>query len=131
MSETMTVLALVNGMIGGIILVLPLLANQTTTYLIAPVTIISAFISFYSCLLCLRHLGQHRDLDESILFHFKNNNTYKKAYDILIGVSVFIILILYFSLICDQWEGMFGENPTISVINFFVLFPLIYFMKKY
>ncbi len=52
----MTIIGLVNGMIGGIILVMPILAMKTGWLLIAPITIISGFFSYFSCLLCLRHL---------------------------------------------------------------------------
>ncbi len=55
-STKMTIIGLVNGMIGGIILVMPILAMKTGYLLIAPITIISGFFSYFSCLLCLRHL---------------------------------------------------------------------------
>lgn len=62
-SNTMTVIALVNGMIGGIILAMPLLALDAGVLLIAPITIITGFFSYFSCLLCLRHLQHFSDLD--------------------------------------------------------------------
>lgn len=70
MNNKMTVVGLVNGMIGGIILVLPILAIKTGWLLIAPITIISGFFSYFSCLLCLRHLRNYNDLDVSIYHHF-------------------------------------------------------------
>ena len=69
LSNPMTVLGLVNGMIGGIILIMPLLSLKTGTALIAPVSMITGFISFYSCLLCLKHLKNYKDLDEAIYHH--------------------------------------------------------------
>lgn len=63
LSNKMTVIGLVNGMIGGIILVMPILALNTGSLLIAPITLISAFFSYFSSLLCLRHLRNHGDLD--------------------------------------------------------------------
>ena len=63
LSNNMSVIALVNGMIGGIILVMPILALKTGYLMIAPVVLISGFFSYYSCLLCLKHLKNYKDLD--------------------------------------------------------------------
>ena len=63
LTNSMTVVGLVNGMIGGIILILPILALRTGYALIGPVSIISGFFSYYSSLLCLRHLRNFKDLD--------------------------------------------------------------------
>jgi hypothetical protein len=79
---------------------LPLMAIKSGTLLIGPVIIISGFISFFSCLLCLRHLKNHNDLDEAVLKHFDNKKLYKVGYDIIIFISMLVLLILYFSLIC-------------------------------
>lgn len=99
-SNRMTVIGLLNGMIGGIILVLPLLALKTGYLLIAPITIISGFFSYFSCLLCLRHLRTYKDLDIAIYHHFGKKRLYKIIYDVIIVVSMTMILVLYFSLIC-------------------------------
>jgi amino acid permease len=70
LSNKMTVIGLTNGMIGGVILVLPLLALETGWLLILPVTIFSGFVSYYTCSLCLRHMKNYKDLDVAILHHF-------------------------------------------------------------
>lgn len=101
----MTVVALVNGMIGGIILVMPIIALHTGYLLIAPISLILGFFSYFSCLLCLRHLKHFQDLDEAILYHFKKRG-YKIFYDITIVISMSVLLILYFDLICQQWSSM-------------------------
>ncbi len=127
----MTVVGLVNGMIGGVILVLPLLALKTGTFLILPITIFTGFVSYYACLLCIRHLKNFKDLDAAIYHHFGKKMSYKIFYDIIIIVSMTTLLILYFSLICEQWSGIIGESKVISIINALVLFPIVYVMKKY
>ena len=63
LSNKMTIVGLANGMIGGIILVMPILALKTGYALIAPTSIIVGFFSYFSCLLCLRHLRNYKDLD--------------------------------------------------------------------
>ena len=100
LSNFMTVIGLVNGMIGGIILVLPILALRTGYGLIGPISIISGFFSYFSSLLCLRHLRNFKDLDQAVLYHFNHQKRYKMFYDINIMISLTVILILYFGLIC-------------------------------
>lgn len=56
-------IALINGMIGGVILVLPLLALEAGTIVTAIVIIISGVFSYYSSMLCVKHLGNSSDLD--------------------------------------------------------------------
>jgi hypothetical protein len=41
------------------------------------------------------------------------------------------LLVLYFSLICEQWAGIVGQSKVISIINALMLFPIVYVMKKY
>lgn len=106
LSNPMTIVGLVNGMIGGIILVMPILALKTGTLLIAPITFVFGFFSYFSCLLCLRHLRNYEDLDQAVLKHFNNKRKYKIIYDVIIIISLSVLLILYFGLICDMWTGM-------------------------
>ena len=127
----MTVVGLLNGMIGGVILVLPLLALKTGSLLILPITIFTGFVSYYTCLLCIRHLKNFKNLDAAIYHHFGKKMSYKIFYDIIIIVSITTLLILYFSLICEQWSGIIEESKVISIINALVLFPIVYVMKKY
>lgn len=131
LSNKMTVVGLVNGMIGGIILVMPILALNSGTLLIAPVTFISGFFSYFSSLLCLRHLRNFADLDESILKHFGNKRKYKIFYDVIIVISFFALLVLYFGLMADMWFQMIEETKLIPIINAILLFPIIYVMKKF
>lgn len=130
-SNFMTVIGLVNGMIGGVILVLPLLALKTGWLLILPITIFSGFVSYFTCLLCLRHLRNFKNLDVAIYHHFGKRMSYKIFYDVIIMMSMTTLLILYFNLICEQWAGIFGDSKIIPILNAFVLFPIVYVMKKY
>lgn len=100
LSNSMTVIGLVNGMIGGIILVMPLLSLKTGYTLIAPISIISGFFSYFSSLLCLRHLRNYKDLDQAVLRHFGGRMGYKVFYDVVVMISLTVLLILYFGLIC-------------------------------
>lgn len=70
MKSALAVVAMVNGMIGGLTLVLPILASQTGTVLTAIILVATGFFSFYSCYLCIIHLGSHSDLDKALYYHF-------------------------------------------------------------
>ena len=106
LSNSMTVIGLVNGMIGGIILVMPIMSLHTGSLLIAPTCLITGFFSYFSCQLLLRHLRNYKDLDEAVYHHFGRRKNWRNFYDITVVIGMSAILILYFDLICKQWEGM-------------------------
>lgn len=110
---------------------MPITALKSGYVMIAPIVIFSAICSYYSCLLCIRHLRNYKDLDEAVLKHFGNKRIYKVLYDLCIAVSLIVLLILYFDLICKQWEGITTDSKLIPLLNAIFLFPLIYVMKKY
>jgi amino acid permease len=109
-------------MIGGLILVLPLYARQAGTVLSFLVIFGAGFFSFYSCHLCLKHLGKSKDLDQSILEHFGRKWVIKAGYDLLVFVNLMFILMLYFNFIVAQWSGLLGfigvgVDETSRIVN--------------
>jgi len=62
----MAILCIVNGMIGGLILILPVMALEGGWLMTMLVILMTGFISYYSCHLCLIHTGTEPDLDVSI-----------------------------------------------------------------
>lgn len=86
-------------MIGGLILILPLHALQAGWALTFIVIVITGGFSFFSCHLCLLHMGDQPDLDYAILKHFNGNKYMKVFYDICVWANLFLILLLYFELI--------------------------------
>lgn len=110
MNPTVAVIAMINGMIGGLILVLPILAMEAG-YILSPIVIvITGFFSFYSCYLCIIHLGSHSDLDKAVFYHFWQSKAVKVFYDFLVFINLVFILLLYFSLIVQQWQGLVGDS---------------------
>ena len=103
MKPFVAVVAMINGMIGGLILVLPILAVQGGTLLSFLVILITGFFSFYSCYLCVIHLGNHEDLDKALVYHFGGSKFIKISYDVLVSVNLLLLLLLYFELIVQQW----------------------------
>lgn len=57
LSTPLTIIGMVNGMIGGTILSLPLLAKSAGYIAVLTVLPITGFFSYYSCRLCVAHLG--------------------------------------------------------------------------
>ena len=94
------IVAMTNGMIGGVILVLPLLSLHSGTGFTAIVLTISAIFSFYSCYLCVIHLGKEKDLDYAIVSHFYETKIgrliIKIFYDFVVFINLLFLLILYF-----------------------------------
>jgi amino acid permease len=96
MSFGTTVVALVNGMIGGSILVLPLVALQAGWLEAILVILITGIFSYYSCYLSILHLGDQKDLDCALLRHFNGSKIIKIFYDFCVWSSILLLLTLYF-----------------------------------
>ena len=92
----MVVIGMVNGMIGGVILVLPLLVLEAGSLVSAVVILISGTCSYYSSMLCVKHLGSYSDLDEAVMEHFDHHKCMKVLYDIVVFLNLSLLLVLYF-----------------------------------
>lgn len=98
-----TVLAIVNGMIGGSILVIPLTSLQAGWAYTLIVILITGLFSFYSCYIAIIHLGDQKDLDSALLRHFNGSKFLKIFYDFCVWIGLVLLLMLYFDLIVVQW----------------------------
>ena len=92
----MTILGMVNGMIGGLILILPVYALQAGWVITLIVIFITCVFSFYSCYLCIIHMGDQKDLDYAILRHFNGAKWAKIAYDLCVWCNLILLALLYF-----------------------------------
>ena len=124
MKPIIAVVAMINGMIGGLILVLPILSMEGGLITSALIIFITGFFSFYSCYLCVLHLGEHSDLDKALVAHFNGSKVVKIIYDILVFISMTVLLILYFNLIVQQWEGLLPYNLANPICNAVALVAL-------
>lgn len=55
----------------------------------------------------------------------------KIFYDFIVFINLFLLLILYFELIVQQWEGITNSNIINPILNFCVLLVLVLVMKYY
>jgi len=92
----MTVVGMVNGMIGGLILILPVLALNSGYIFSLIVLVVIGLLSFYSCYLCVIHMGDQSDLDHAIFRHFNGNRGVKILYDFCVWSNLILIDMLYF-----------------------------------
>jgi amino acid permease len=102
MTNYMTVFGLTNGMIGGTILVLPLLGIRTGYLMTFIVCMVLGFLSYYTAYLIVTHLGKGRHIKDSILSHFNNDYRYMTGYSFFMWFSFIPVFLTYFRLICLQ-----------------------------
>jgi amino acid permease len=127
----MTLVALMNAMIGGTILVLPLLYLKAGWLPALVVTTITGIINYFSCKICFDHLLGDSDMPEAIYRHTKSR-VYPKVYDVAVFLSVQLVLLLYFDLIVKQWDSILMVRSIVTaVVNAVVLFALVGMIKRF
>lgn len=135
MTPLLTVIALVNGMIGGVMLVLPVLLVNSGTVISFFIILITGFLSFYSCYLYLQHLGSNTDIDKAIYYHFQSSKSIKVIYDFIVFLNLLLILISYFLLIAQQWNNMLNLsqtsilNPLLNVVGLLTLILVLKYIR--
>ena len=129
--EVTAFLGLLNGMIGGTILILPLLGLKTGFVLIPSVSIFYGLVACYTCLLIVEHLGQSKNIREAILEHFNNKHYVTVIYNLVIGASLLGFIINYFILIIIQLEGLIPPSPWIAFFVFLFLIGLTMLMRTF
>jgi len=131
MNNFMTVLGFVNGMIGGTILLLPLLGIKTG-YISSPIIcLVVGLIQFYACYLLVLHIGKSKSFKESVLAHSQNNYTYVKIYSFMFWIYFVPLFFIYFRLIVLQFQGLFGESALIAPLSAILLFSIIVLIRIY
>jgi sodium-coupled neutral amino acid transporter 9 len=126
-----TVVALMNAMIGGTVLVLPLLFLRAGLVPSVIATIITGLINYNACRICLKHLQNDKDLPDCIYRHTKSR-VYPKIYDTAVYISLQLILLLYFSLVIEQWNIIMNRISYITtLINGVLVFILVFVMRKF
>jgi amino acid permease len=112
----MTVCGLLNGMIGGTILILPIIGISTGYAMILIIASFLGFISYYTANLIVIHLGRAKNMKECVLNHFQQNYSYMIAYALIIWSGQIPTLILYYNLICLQIEGILGQDDWFGIM---------------
>lgn len=106
----MTIIGLLNGMVGGICLVLPQVGLGAGWGMSIFICLITGCISYYTAYLIVLHLGSGTQIKDCILSHFSNNYKYMTGYSFLIWFSFMPYMLIYFRTICLQIEGLIGHH---------------------
>ena len=117
-------------MIGGTILVLPLLGLAAGYLWIPILCIFYGFISYYSCQLILQHLGDCPNIRTAILEHFNNRHYVTVIYNLVMSIALFAVIINYYLLVIKQMEGFFIVTPISAAILAITLFFLTTFLRS-
>lgn len=115
-------------------MILPVLALDTGYMSTIIVIIVTGIFSYYSCYLCVSHVGNEPDLDTAIYKHFGKSQKMKALYDICVWSSLLLIDFLYFELITIQWIGLAPPHQFTlanAVFNAFALFAITLAMKYF
>lgn len=113
MGNFLTILGLVNGMIGGTILVLPIMGIYTGYITTLIVCISLGYLTYYTSYLIILHLGKSQNISISVLAHFNKNQNYLTTYNLCIWLSFIPYFFIYFRLICLQIEGLLGYHSNL------------------
>ena len=74
-------------MIGGSILILPLLGIVVGYMSIIMITTVLTMVSGYTAYLIVKHLGNASNINEAILDHFDGNKKFSVFYNFFISIS--------------------------------------------
>lgn len=108
MSNFMTVLGFLNGMIGGTVLLLPLLGVKSGYLGSSLISMLVGMAQFYSCYLLVLHIGHSNSLKASVLAHFGNDYRYVKICSFMLWFGFVPLFFIYFRLIVLQFVGLVG-----------------------
>ncbi len=132
LTSPLTVVAIMNGMIGGVILVLPVSSHQAGYVFTILAIIFSGGFSYYSCFLSIKHLGDQKDMNYAMQAHFGNHRIAKIIYDVVVWLGLLLGSMFYYGLICLQWESITGrQSIVIPLLNTAVIFFLIFVLKYF
>ena len=128
--EVIAFFGLLNAMIGGTILVLPLLALQAGYVFFPLFCIFYALISYYTCRLILQHLGDCPNIRTAILEHFNNKHYVTVIYNMVMAVAIIAVIFNYYLLIIKQFEGFLTVTPLIAFGLAGTLFILTSYLRS-
>lgn len=119
-------------MIGGTILVLPLLGIVVGYVSVIAITALLSVVSGYTAYLIVKHLGKASNINEAILDHFDGNHNYSVFYNIFISFTFWSSIFGYFHLLVLQIIGLFDVHDKMLPLGVFLLvFVITLGLKKY
>lgn len=92
----LTIVALMNAMIGGTILVLPVIFMQSGIVPSLVACVIMGLVNQISCRICIDHLGADKDLPATIDRHSNDIKAFAWIYNLLLFIGNIVVCMLYF-----------------------------------
>jgi amino acid permease len=102
-SSWQAVAGIINGMVGCLILGLPVLTLYSGYVSAFILIIVTGLFCAFSSWIYFQHLGEEPDIGHALKKHFKNN-IFKILYDSLAFIFLIITCVEFFQLIVTQWE---------------------------
>ena len=127
--SSLAVLSIMNGMLGGPVLVLPVLALSTGYLLGILVPLVMGLINFYTLSLIITHSKNYESVYDAIVDHF-NSRRSGIIYNTMMAIINSFTLITYFTLICKQVEGYDVVDGFVGPM-IFGLFLLLTVLESY
>jgi hypothetical protein len=119
-------------MIGGTILVLPLLGILVGYMSVIMITAFLSIVSGYTAYLIVKHLGKASNINEAILDHFDGNHKYSVFYNLFISITFWSAIFGYFHLLVLQVRGLFDVYSWVLPFGVFLtVFLITLGLKKY
>lgn len=100
---------LLNAMIGGTMLIIPVLAMKCGYWDWIVGCLVICLITGYTAQLLVRHLGKAKNIKYLLLNHFEQSRAVTVAYNVVICLSFLAAMLVYFQLFYEQVKGLLGE----------------------
>lgn len=100
--EVTAFFGLLNAMVGGTVLVLPLLGLAAGSLWIVVLCVFYGLISYYTCQLIVQHLGGAPSINTAILEHFEYHHSVSVFYNLVMSLALLAVIFNYYLLVLKQ-----------------------------
>ncbi len=125
-----TLVGLLNAMIGGTMLIIPILALTAGTMEQLLFSLVLGLITAYTAYLLVSHLGTAKNIKHLILGHFGEDVRVTSVYNVIIWFSFTSAMIVYFNLFCVQVEALLGKMDYLPEMLALVLILWTGFLRE-
>jgi len=125
-----TLVGLLNAMIGGTMLIVPILALTAGSVEQLLFSLVLGLVTAYTAYLLVSHLGVAKNIKHLILGHFAEDLRVTSVYNMMIWLSFTSAMIVYFNLFCVQVEALLGGTQFLPEVLALVLILWTAFLRE-
>jgi amino acid permease len=118
-------------MLGGSILVLPVVGIKVGYVTVITFTIVLGLISCYTVYLIMKHVGNAKTFKGAVLSHFGNDPFYSKLFNLFMAFSQLPWIFAYFHLLILQIKGLFSINSELLPFGVLILVIILTLVMKH